>query len=142
MIVELTHDPIDVSRLIRHVTNSGNGAVCTFHGIVRDNAEGKAVTKLYYDAYESMALRQMQRLVDEAVGRWAVNDVALVHRTGELQIGESSVVIAVGSPHRAAAFDACRHIIDTLKTTVPIWKQEFFENGSVWVDPAPQPVTD
>ena len=84
----------------------------------------------------------MQSLVDDTVERWPVDDVALVHRTGELQIGEASVVIAVGSPHRAAAFEACRHIIDTLKTTVPIWKREFFDDGSVWVEPMPRSSTD
>ena len=142
MIVELTVEEIDVSRLILHVTRPGNGAVGTFHGVVRDNADGRAVTKLYYEAYESMALQQMQSLVDDTVERWPVDDVALVHRTGELQIGEASVVIAVGSPHRAAAFEACRHIIDTLKTTVPIWKREFFDDGSVWVEPMPRSSTD
>ena len=142
MIVELTVEEIDVSRLILHVTRPGNGAVYTFHGVVRDNADGRAVTKLYYEAYESMALQQMQSLVDDTVERWPVDDVALVHRTGELQIGEASVVIAVGSPHRAAAFEACRHIIDTLKTTVPIWKREFFDDGSVWVEPMPRSSTD
>ena len=142
MIVELTVEEIDVSRLILHVTRPGNGAVCTFHGVVRDNADGRAVTKLYYEAYESMALQQMQSLVDDTVERWPVDDVALVHRTGELQIGEASVVIAVGSPHRAAAFAACRHIIDTLKTTVPIWKREFFDDGSVGVEPMPRSSTD
>ena len=133
MIVELTVEEIVVSRLIRHVARPGNGAVCTFHGVVRDNADGRAVTKLYYEAYESMALQQMQSLVEGTVDRWPVDDVALVHRTGELQIGEASVVIAVGSPHRAAAFEACRYIIDRIKEIVPIWKKETGPDGAEWV---------
>ena len=135
MIVELTSDPIDVPRLIDHVNKPSNGGICTFLGVVRDNAEGRPVVKLGYEAYESMALAQMCAIVEEAVQRWDLDAVALSHRTGELQVGEASVAIAVGAPHRAEAFEACRYIIDTLKTRVPIWKKEFFQDGAVWVEP-------
>ncbi len=135
MIVELTSDPIDVPRLIAHVNQPSNGGICTFLGVVRDNAEGRPVVKLGYEAYESMAVAQMRTIVEEAMQRWDLDAVALAHRTGELQIGEASVAIAVGAPHRAEAFEACRYIIDTLKTRVPIWKKEFFRDGAVWVEP-------
>ena len=135
MIVELTSDPIDVPRLVDHVNKPSNGGICTFLGVVRDNAEGRPVVKLGYEAYESMALAQMRAIVGEAVQRWGLDAVALSHRTGELRIGEASVAIAVGAPHRAEAFEACRYIIDTLKTRVPIWKKEFFQDGAVWVEP-------
>ncbi len=135
MIVELTSDPIDVPRLIAHVNQPSNGGICTFLGVVRDNAEGRPVVKLGYEAYESMAVAQMRTIVEEAMQRWDLDAVALSHRTGELQIGEASVAIAVGAPHRAEAFEACRYIIDTLKTRVPIWKKEFFKDGAVWVEP-------
>ncbi len=135
MIVELTSDPIDVPRLIEHVNQPSNGGICTFLGVVRDNAEGRPVVKLGYEAYESMAVAQMRTIVEDAMQRWDLDAVALSHRTGELQIGEASVAIAVGAPHRAEAFEACRYIIDTLKTRVPIWKKEFFQDGAVWVEP-------
>ena len=142
MIVELTSDPIDVPRLIAHVNQPSNGGICTFLGVVRDNAEGRPVVKLGYEAYESMAVAQMRVIVEEAMERWDLDAVALSHRTGELQIGEASVAIAVGAPHRAEAFEACRYIIDTLKTRVPIWKKEFFKDGAVWVEPvSSQPST-
>ena len=135
MIVELTSEPIDVPRLIAHVNKPSNGGICTFLGVVRDTAEGRPVLTLGYEAYDSMAVAQMRAIVEEAMQRWDLDDVALSHRTGELQVGEASVAIAVGTPHRAEAFEACRFIIDTLKTRVPIWKKEFFQDGAVWVEP-------
>ncbi len=137
MIVEITDRTIDAGRLVADVTRPGNGGICTFHGVVRDNFDGRAVVKLGYEAYESMALTKLRQIVQDVESRWGITDVAIVHRTGELEIGEASVVIAVGAAHRAEAFEACRYVIDTLKTTVPIWKQEFFEDGAVWVEPIP-----
>lgn len=143
MIVELALDTIDAGRLIEHVTKPSKGGVCTFHGVVRNNADGRRVEKLVYAAYESMALAQMKAIVDAVLVRWESCEVALVHRTGELQIGEASIVIAVGAPHRAEAFAACRYIIERVKTTVPIWKKEYFDDGSVWVEPAAfQPIVE
>ena len=137
MIVELTHDPIDDARLVAAVNRPGNGGVCTFSGIVRDNADGRPVVKLDYQAYEPMALAKMREIAERVRKRWEGADIAMAHRIGELRIGEASVVIAVGAAHRAEAFQACRYAIDTLKTIVPIWKKEFFADGAVWVEPAP-----
>ncbi len=137
MIVEITTDPIDEAAIVRAVNRPDNGGICSFAGIVRDNADGRRVVKLEYEAFESMALAKLHEIVDQVRDRWGDADIAIVHRVGELQIGEASVFIAVGAPHRGEAFEACRFAIDTLKTTVPIWKKEFFEDGAVWVEPAP-----
>jgi molybdopterin synthase catalytic subunit len=137
MIVQLTREPIDDGRLVAAVNRPGNGGICTFYGVVRDNLDGRPVVKLEYEAFEPMALAKLREITAEVRQRWGIADVALVHRIGEVQVGEPSVVIAVGAPHREEAFAACRHIIDTLKTRVPIWKKEFFEDGAVWVEPVP-----
>jgi molybdopterin synthase catalytic subunit len=113
--------------------------VTVFDGIVRDNTRGRKTLCLDYEAYEEMALRQMQELAAKAVSDFKVRQVALVHRLGKLEIGETSVLIAVASAHRGAAFDACRWLIDTLKKTVPIWKKEHFADGAVWADGEPFP---
>ena len=105
-----------------------------FDGIVRNNTRGRETEYLLYEAYEAMALEQMRGLVAEARTRFQVRDALLHHRLGRLEIGETSVLIAVASAHRGAAFDACRWIIDTLKKTVPIWKKEYFVDGAVWAD--------
>ena len=137
MIVEITREPIDEARLVAEVNRPGNGGICTFHGVVRDNLDGRPVVKLAYEAFEPMALAKLREIVNEVRERWEATDVAVVHRVGELQVGEPSIVIAVGAPHRTEAFAACRYVIDTLKTTVPIWKKEYFEDGAVWVEPVP-----
>jgi molybdopterin synthase catalytic subunit len=110
-----------------------------FDGIVRDNSRGRKTRYLEYEAYKAMALKQMLVLAGNALADFPIRDVAIVHRLGRLEIGESSVLIAVFSAHRAAAFDACRWLIDTLKQTVPIWKKEFFEDGAVWAQGDPFP---
>jgi molybdopterin synthase catalytic subunit len=106
---------------------------------VRDNTRGRKTLYLDYEAYEEMALAQMQKLAREAAERFAIDRVGVVHRLGRLEIGESSIVIVVTSAHRAAAFDACRWLIDTLKRTVPVWKKEHFADGAVWKDGEPFP---
>ena len=116
-----------------------DGAIVIFDGIVRNHSRNRQTKYLEYEAYEEMALKQMRALAAEARTKFAIRTVALVHRLGRLDIGESSVLIAVYSPHRAAAFDACRWLIDTLKKTVPIWKKEFFIDGAVWADGEPFP---
>jgi len=113
--------------------------VVVFDGIVRNNTRGRRTLYLDYESYEAMALSQMQALARDAHQRFGVRRVALVHRLGRLQVGETSVLIVVASAHRAQAFDACRWIIDTLKKTVPIWKKEWFEDGAVWADGEPFP---
>jgi len=116
-----------------------DGAVATFLGLVRNHNVGRRVLYLDYEAYEEMALNQMRSLAEEALAKFGVRDIAVVHRLGRLYVGESSVLIVVASAHRGAAFDACRWLIDTLKKTVPIWKKEQFEDGAVWADGEPFP---
>src|SRR5690348_3442554 len=139
--VELVRDPINAQRLIDHVRTGADGAIVTFDGCVRNQSHGRATNYLEYEAYESMAIAKMQEIAAEARANFAIDRVAISHRLGHLEIGETSVFIAVSAPHRPAAFDACRFAIDTLKRTVPIWKKEYFEDGAVWADgelpPAP-----
>ena len=131
---------IDAVRLIEAIKRPEDGAVAVFEGIVRNHSRNRRTLYLDYEAYELMALKKLEDLAEQARERFAVRDVALVHRLGRLEIGETSVLIVVASAHRAAAFDACRWLIDTLKKTVPIWKKEHFEGGAVWADGEPFPV--
>ncbi len=135
----LVLDAIDASSILAHIKQPEDGAVATFDGIVRNHSRGRKTLYLEYSGYEPMALRQMEQLATEALARFSIRDARIVHRLGRLQIGETSVYITVASAHRAAAFDACRWLIDTLKTTVPIWKKEYFEDGAVWADGEPFP---
>lgn len=137
--VRLQRETITPDTLLAQLKHGEDGAVVIFEGIVRDNTRGRRTLHLDYEAYETMALQKMTALANEAKSNFGVRDVALVHRLGRLQIGESSVWIAVASAHRAQAFEACRWIIDTLKKTVPIWKKEFFVDGAVWADGEPFP---
>jgi MoaE-MoaD fusion protein len=139
-LVLLTREPIDLPALIRHVRTPADGAVVTFDGCVRDQSHNRRTLHLEYEAYESMAVAKLHEIAAAARAQFAIDRVAIAHRLGRLQIGETSVFIAVSSPHRPAAFDACRFIIDTLKRTVPIWKKEFFEDGAVWADGELPPV--
>jgi molybdopterin synthase catalytic subunit len=132
-LILLTETPIDLPAVLAHVQAPGAGAIDVFIGTVRDNTQRKAVVRLEYEAYAPMALKKMEELAAEAHHRWPVEALALVHRVGLLDIGEAAVVIAIATPHRAEAFEACRWLIDTLKETVPIWKKEVFEDGEVWV---------
>jgi molybdopterin synthase catalytic subunit/molybdopterin converting factor small subunit len=137
--VQLVREPIDVAKIQAEIKAGEDGAVCVFDGIVRDNTRGRSTLHLDYEAYEEMALKQMQSLRDEAITKFGVREVILVHRLGRLVVGETSVLIAVASAHRGAAFEACRWVIDTLKKTVPIWKREQFVDGAVWADGEPFP---
>jgi molybdopterin synthase catalytic subunit len=127
------------SEAVEAGTAMPDGAVCVFDGIVRDNTRGRMTLHLDYEAYEEMALEQMRGLAAEAVTKFGVRDVALVHRLGRLVVGETSVLVVVASAHRGAAFDACEWLIDTLKKTVPIWKKEQFVDGALWSDGEPFP---
>ena len=135
----LVRRPIDGAAIATSIRQPEDGAVVVFDGVVRNHTRGRRTLYLDYSAYEPMALRQMEHLAQQALANHAIRDVWLVHRLGQLQIGESSVYIAVASAHRAAAFEACRWLIDTLKKIVPIWKKEFFEDGAVWADGEPFP---
>ena len=140
--VRLQPEPIRVAELIEQVGGAANGAVALFVGVVRDSNRGRRVLHLEYEAYPDMAEAEMRRVADEARERYAIAAVALVHRTGRLEIGEASIAAAVSAPHRAAAFDACRFVVDTLKRTVPIWKKEVFEGGEVWIEGAGETPVD
>jgi molybdopterin synthase catalytic subunit len=135
----IVREVIDTPGTVAGLKRGEDGAALAFEGVVRSQTRGRKTLYLDYEAYEEMALEQMESLARQALQQFQVRDVALVHRLGRLQIGETSVLIAVASAHRAAAFDACRWLIDTLKRTVPIWKKEYFEDGAVWADGEPFP---
>jgi molybdopterin synthase catalytic subunit/molybdopterin converting factor small subunit len=132
--VRIVHERIDSDAVVARLKQPADGAVVIFDGVVRDNTRGRRTLYLDYEAYEAMALKQMEALAAEARTRFGVRGASIVHRLGRLEIGETSVLIAVAAAHRGVAFDACRWIIDTLKKTVPIWKKEYFEDGAVWAD--------
>jgi len=137
----LLQSPIDMAAIVREVRADQDGAIVTFDGFVRNESHGRPTLYLDYQAYEHMALSKMREIGMLAREKFAIHRIAIVHRLGRLQIGETSVFIAISAPHRNAAFDACRFAIDTLKRTVPIWKKEYFDDGAVWADgelpPAP-----
>ncbi len=136
-LVRLVHDRLDVGALL--APTPADGAVCVFLGVVRNENAGRRVVGLEYEAYEEMALPLLEELVAETRRRYPVTEVRLVHRLGRLEIGETSVVVAVSAPHREQAFAACRLAIDTLKRRVPIWKKEFYADGSAWLEgPGPR----
>jgi len=139
VVTYLTHTPIDAEKLVSEARQGADGAVVVFDGVVRDNSRGRPTLHLDYEAYEEMALSQLRELGQKARERFGVRQVTIVHRLGRLAVGETSVLIAVASAHRAQAFDACRWLIDTLKTTVPIWKKETFVDGAVWAAGEPFP---
>ena len=133
-IFRIVHEPIDPAALTRLVRADDDGAVVTFDGRVRNHSAGRRTLFLEYEAYEPMALAKMREIGAELHRQFAIDSVAIVHRLGRLEIGDTSVFIAVSAPHRHAAFDACRFAIDALKRTVPIWKKEYFEDGAVWAE--------
>lgn len=135
----IVRERIDTQKALAGLKRGEDGAALVFEGVVRNQTRGRKTLYLDYEAYEEMALDQMESLAAQAIQQFQIRDVAIVHRLGRLEIGETSVVIAVASAHRAAAFEACRWLIDTLKRTVPIWKKEYFEDGAVWADGEPFP---
>jgi molybdopterin synthase catalytic subunit len=137
--VRIVREKIETDAILARIKRPEDGAAVVFEGIVRNHSRGRRTLYLDYEAYEPMALKQMEALAAQALSQFKIREVALVHRLGRLEIGETSVLIVVASAHRAAAFDACRWLIDTLKRTVPIWKKEYFEDGAVWADGEPFP---
>jgi molybdopterin synthase catalytic subunit len=125
-------EPIDTAALSG--TSPADGALCLFLGVVRNENGGRPVLHLEYEAYDEMALEMLEDIAGQAAARWPVSTVRVVHRLGRLEIGEASVAVAIASPHRGEAFEACRYVIDTLKATVPIWKKEFYADGSEWLE--------
>jgi molybdopterin synthase catalytic subunit len=138
-VVRIVRKPISTQAELDRLKLPEDGAAVIFEGVVRNNTRGRRTLYLDYEAYEAMALKQMEALAGQARSRFTVREIALVHRLGRLEIGETSVLIVVASAHRGPAFEACRWIIDTLKKTVPIWKKEYFEDGAVWADGEPFP---
>ena len=137
--VAIVRGPIDSLQVLGDIKRPEDGAAVVFEGVVRDNTRGRKTLYLEYEAYEEMALKQMNELTARALESFKVREVSIVHRLGRLQIGETSVLIVVASPHRGPAYEASRWVIDTLKRTVPIWKKEYFVDGAVWADGEPFP---
>lgn len=135
--IKISSSPLDLNEIIGFIRADENGAEDYFIGTVRNATKGEAVTHLFFESYEGMALKEMDKIADRALKQFDINNIAIYHRVGELNIQEVPVIIGVGSAHRDAAFEACRFAIDTLKETVPIWKKEFLENGEVWVSAHP-----
>lgn len=136
-MISITTNPIDVASALTYLQSDQAGAIDLFLGVVRDNTGDRPVDRLDYEAYDRMALSEMQKIADEAARRWPVLRCVIIHRKGTLRIGEMAVLIGIATAHRADAFDACRYIIDTIKQTVPIWKKEIFSDGEVWVNAHP-----
>lgn len=136
-MIEITNQPIDVQKVIQAALQKEAGAINTFIGTVRNQTTGKKVLRLEYEAYEPMAISEIQKIIDKANDAWQLNGWAVSHRVGLLLPGEIAVVVSVSTAHRKASFEACQFIIDSLKQTVPIWKREFFEDGDQWVSAHP-----
>ena len=130
----ITEEPISADALYDQVAKRWNGAVVTFCGIVRDHSGDRRTDYLVYEAYREMAEKKMAEIGAEIRRKWGIRDIAILHRIGRLEIGDISVLIAVASPHRAQAFEACRYAIDRIKENVPIWKKEVGEDGEVWIE--------
>lgn len=136
-LIQITDLPIEPEVVLNLVKTADSGAVNVFIGTVRSSTQNREVVKLAFEAYESMALKELQKIADQVKARWPVNEIAIHHRVGELTIGEIPVVIAVSTPHRKQGFEACQFAIDTLKMAVPIWKKEIFADGEEWVSAHP-----
>jgi MoaE-MoaD fusion protein len=133
-VCEIVHEAIRVAEYVQRVKDAADGAVVAFEGIVRNHSKGRETIFLVYEAYEPMALAKMHEICAEIRRKFNVDRITMIHRLGRLEVGETSILIAVSSAHRAAAFDACRFAIDTFKRIVPIWKREHFRDGGVWAD--------
>ncbi len=137
-LVSVTPEPLDLLALVGEVssTGTGDGAIASFVGVVRDQNQGRRVAFLEYEAYEPLAVRALNRILEEAKSAWPSTRLAVHHRTGRVGLSEPSVIIVAASPHRADAFAACRYTIERIKQIVPIWKHEHFEGGDVWLEGA------
>ena len=134
MLIRITRDPLDPEPFVQHVRRDESGAVALFLGVARNNNLGRRVLRLEYDAYPEMAERKLRQVAEEMASRWPITDIAIAHRIGHLEIGETSLVVAVSSPHRKEAFDACQQTVDRIKEVVPIWKKEVWEGGETWIE--------
>ncbi len=131
--IQISANQLNIQSCIDWIMSPESGGIDVFIGTVRNATKGKKVVRLEFEAYEPMALAEIEKIAKQALEKWPVQKILIHHRTGVLEVGEVPVIIAVSAAHRAAAFEACRYIIDTLKQTVPIWKKEIFEDGEVWV---------
>lgn len=132
-LVHISDKKLDEQAIMALVRSDRAGAIDVFIGTVRNSTKGKNVVRLEFESYDVMAIKEIQKIIDQAKMKWPVEKMAIYHRKGVLSIGETAVVIAVSTPHRKASFEACQFAIDTLKETVPIWKKEVFQDGEVWV---------
>lgn len=137
-MIKITEKPIDIQKVIDTASSLDAGAVDVFVGTVRNRANGKNVLWLEYEAYETMAVAEIRKIIDAATQRWPLLGWAISHRVGTLRPGETAVAVAVATPHRKESFEACQFIVDTLKANVPIWKKEVFEDGEEWVSARPE----
>ena len=137
-LVAVTKDPLDLQVLTAEIAGSGtgDGAITSFVGVVREKNVGRRVSFLEYEAYEPLAVRALNRILEEARESWPAARLGVHHRIGRLELGEASIIIVAASPHRADAFAACRYTIERVKQIVPIWKHEFFDGGEVWIEGA------
>ena len=133
-LYRITRETIDAQQISRELLRDEDGAICVFEGVVRNNSKGKSTEYLIYEAYEAMALRKLEEIGESVRQLWEIDSIAIIHRLGRMEIGETSVAIIVTSAHRRPAFDSCHFTIDRLKKIVPIWKKEFFDDGEVWVE--------
>ena len=133
MNFKISDTPLNTQEVIKMAESDKAGAVAVFIGTVRNHSQHKKVVSLEYEAYEAMAIRKMKEISEAAKQKWPIEKVAIHHRIGKLDIGDIAVVLAVSTPHRKESFEACEHLIDTLKEVVPIWKKEIYEDGEVWV---------
>jgi molybdopterin synthase catalytic subunit len=131
--IEIVDEVIEPQAILSGLAGSADGAVALFLGVVRDHNEGRQVRRLEYHAYAEMALRVMRDIAADSHSRFGVSSIAIVHRKGSLEVGEVAVLVAVATPHRGEAFEACRHAMERVKHEVPIWKKEYFEGGAEWV---------
>jgi molybdopterin converting factor subunit 1 len=133
----VTREPLDPQRLVNLVRRDESGALALFYGVVRDHSQGRRVLYLEYDAYPSMAVKKIKQVAEEVRSRWEITDVAIHHRIGRLEVGETSLLVAVSAAHRREAFEACRYAVDRIKEIVPVWKKEVWEGGESWVEGHP-----
>ncbi len=134
MLIRITADPLEPQPFIEHVRRDESGAVALFLGVVRNNNLGRRVLYLEYDAYTEMAEKKLQQVAEEVTARWPITDIAIAHRTGRVEIGETSLLVVVSSPHRHEAFEACQQAVNRIKEVVPIWKKEIWEGGESWLE--------
>lgn len=134
MLIRITADPLEPQPFIEHVRRDESGAVALFLGVVRKNNLGRLVLHLEYDAYTDMAEKKLRQVAEEVTARWPITDIAIAHRTGRVEIGETSLLVIVSSPHRHEAFEACQQAVNRIKEVVPIWKKEVWEGGESWLE--------